>query len=383
MTDYEKKQPTADCIVARLASNWDSRVSLLFKATDPYEHYCDENGEEVPCGAIVSWTDVELPPEESEDERIKKTAIKILKGVANRVFEYEGVSKESVLAYLEKQKKREYQLYEGTKDKFYKEGVKDGILIGKEEALKQKPAECIEFDNEFDNQVSHLLASVLKGEHEYNEDFAKYAAQSLLGYAKNELKPTEWSDNFEENIRNLLREKLKWTNDDGSISSTVLIDDKTLRDIISGIWFYVGKEALKYPDKQLNVEQKQVEIAPNQFDGITYGMQGYSTDKPSEWSEDDKTNGWTGVDLERYLSCLRRLGTGNPQQPETINSKWFKEHCRPQPQWKPSEEQMEALMLAIEGKWDAIKPTGYMSRRLEDLYEGLANTFGVECNLEK
>ena len=44
---------------------------------------------------------------------------------------------------------------------------------------------------------------------------------------------------------------------------------------------------------------------------------------------------------------------------------------------------MEALMLAIEGKWDAIKPTGYMSRRLEDLYEGLANTFGVECNLEK
>ena len=41
---------------------------------------------------------------ESEDERIKKTAIKILKGVANRVFEYESVSKESVLADLEKQK---------------------------------------------------------------------------------------------------------------------------------------------------------------------------------------------------------------------------------------------------------------------------------------
>lgn len=48
-----------------------------------------------------------------------------------------------------------------------------------------------------------------------------------------------------------------------------------------------------------------------------------------ELSEEDKTNGWTGVDLERYLSCLQKLGTGNPQQPETINSKWFKEHCRP------------------------------------------------------
>lgn len=57
----------------------------------------------------------------------------------------------------------------------------------------EKPVECIDFNNEFDNQVSHLIASVLNGEHEYNNDFVKYAAQSLLGYAKNELKPDEWS----------------------------------------------------------------------------------------------------------------------------------------------------------------------------------------------
>ena len=50
---------------------------------------------------------------ESEDERIKKTAIKILKGVANRVFEYESVSKESVLAYLEKQKETGIQWLRG------------------------------------------------------------------------------------------------------------------------------------------------------------------------------------------------------------------------------------------------------------------------------
>lgn len=47
-------------------------------------------------------------------------------------------------------------------------------------------------------------------------------------------------------------------------------------------------------------------------------------------------------------------------------------------EWKPSKEQMEALMLAIEGK---CPPTSYMSRRLEDLYEGLANTYNVECEL--
>ena len=47
--------------------------------------------------------------------------------------------------------------------------------------------------------------------------------------------------------------------------------------------------------------------------------------------------------------------------------------------WKPTPEQMEALMLTIEG--DAPAPTSYLSRRLEDLYEGLANTYGVECDL--
>lgn len=46
--------------------------------------------------------------------------------------------------------------------------------------------------------------------------------------------------------------------------------------------------------------------------------------------------------------------------------------------WKPLEESMEALLAAIEGKWDEIKPTGYMSRRLEDLYDGLVNTFNIE-----
>lgn len=59
---------------------------------------------------------------------------------------------------------------------------------------EQKPVECIKLDNEFENQISYLIASVLNGEHEYNETFVKYVAQSLLGYAKNELKPADWSE---------------------------------------------------------------------------------------------------------------------------------------------------------------------------------------------
>lgn len=35
-------------------------------------------------------------------------------------------------------------------------------------------------------------------------------------------------------------------------------------------------------------------------------------------------------------------------------------------------------MYAIEGKWEMIKPTSYLSRKLEDLYDGLVNTFDVD-----
>jgi hypothetical protein len=59
-------------------------------------------------------------------------------------------------------------------------------------------------------------------------------------------------------------------------------------------------------------------------------------------------NAWSEEDKERYISCLQRLGTGDPKQPETINSKWFKEHVYPQSTWKPSDEQMEALVSAID-----------------------------------
>ena len=182
---------------------------------------------------------------ESDDERIRKWIKKeieykyVVEGIVN------SKQADEALGWLEKQK----HLYETTKDRFYREGFEEGQLYEKQkdqEPIKwdeytkinldralqiikkakgtlqgyqsddgiyecdkaieclehflyrgleiEKHTECIEFDNEFDNQVSHILASVLNGEHEYNKDFIKYAAQSLLGYAKNELKSDELNE---------------------------------------------------------------------------------------------------------------------------------------------------------------------------------------------
>lgn len=53
-------KPTSQHIIARLCDSWGGRLELLHLATEPYEHYCDEGGEEVPYSAIEKWQDVTI-----------------------------------------------------------------------------------------------------------------------------------------------------------------------------------------------------------------------------------------------------------------------------------------------------------------------------------
>ena len=122
----------------------------------------------------------------------------------------------------------------------------------------QKEQKPVDYDHEM---WKNCEANFEGGKREVIEHPERYGLQ----------KPLEWSEEFEDNIRNLLHDKLTGYSEDGSMSWTTLIDDKTLKDIVNGIWFYVGKEALKYPNKELNV---------------------------SEWSEEDN---------EHIVSLLKRL----------------------------------------------------------------------------
>ena len=121
---------------------------------------------------------------------------------------------------------------------------------------------------------------------------------------------------------------------------------KLYEDIAQSEWF-----KKTYTNKSLGEEFEQKEQEPISFnepynpDDYEVVMEGDATglkkkeQKPT--GEDGITNGWKGEDLERYLSCLQRLGTGNSQQPETINSKWFKEHCHPQSEQEWSKDYRE------------------------------------------
>lgn len=74
--------------------------------------------------------------------------------------------------------------------------------------------------------------------------------------------------------------------------------------------------------------------------------------KMCDWLKSLRPQNWTKEDKKRYKSCLQRLSTGNLEQPETINSKWFKEHVYPQATWKPSDEQLKALKEAVDEHFD-------------------------------
>jgi len=100
---------------------------------------------------------------ESEDERIRKAIIELLKEVGR---DDTGISENAkcMIAYLEKQK-------EATKEEV--EPITDGL------------------STEFQKQVSYLIASSINKEYEYSEGYVKWVSQSLLEYAKFALRQFE------------------------------------------------------------------------------------------------------------------------------------------------------------------------------------------------
>ncbi len=204
----------------------------------------------------------------------------------------DGVSTKAIMSYLEKQKEPENvsattmipscwtekqkeqkdynKLYEDIgKSEWFKKSYEGKSLGCNSEQEEQKPVEPIEFSNEFENQVSHLLTSVLNGEHEYNEDFVRYVAQSLLGYAKKKLKNAEQKP--AESISRLT------VQGKGVYKICPRCKERMVRDdskIYTSIPPKYGYECPKCGEME--------------FDTVMYDSPEMEEQKPAEWSEEDE-----------------------------------------------------------------------------------------------
>lgn len=267
---------------------------------------------------------------ESEEERIRKALLRCCDDWDKGQFGC--MAKEDVpaiRAYLERQKEKKPSSYsnleitnvvrkalqecEGFNN--YRPDVYAARVGATVESLlqEQKPTEWSEEDEYVINKVLNWAEIV----NPTSTIFEKLPKEQFIERLKslperfNLRSKQGWSEDFEENIRMLLHNKLTWHSEDGSMSSTVFIDDKTLKDIVSGIWFYVGKEALKYPNKEIHVQ---------------------------EWSEEDEDKVDDICKLIEYATIIPRSGdddTGIP--PTRLNDKYkgelkaFVKSLRPQP----------------------------------------------------
>ena len=282
---------------------------------------------------------------ESEDERIRNAIIKYLDALDDDEIRY-GVSFKDMRVWLEKQ--GEQKSVDNVEPKFH-EG---DFIVNKEGNVYKVVGVCDIVENEYrlrrlsDNGFIRASISVVdKRCHFWNitEDAkdGEVLAEDTFIFIIKKLN----HDHTAEIYCCLF--------DDGNFglnSDLILYDTctypatKEQRDLLFAKMKEAGYE-WDAEKKELNkIEQKPT--AWSEEDEINYDYalaaciyygkaKGYTDtethQKTIDWLKDrvqpQPKQEWSEEDIKRYISCLQRLGTGNPYQPETVNSKWFKEHC--------------------------------------------------------
>ena len=281
---------------------------------------------------------------ESEDERIRKILIHIVKGACDKYgIKYKGdeITEEKLLAYLEKQKEVKWspsecemgvlyklcyvsnqitdeddteltRLYQDLKREYFN-GHSFENMFPKEKQKEQKLTECT--SDSVLQKIKRAITSCRELSEHYKdtkENFYQYyggkadGLQLALAYFgnKNELaeqKPAEWSEEDEKNIEKL----------DGFLSEVfcfghVNVSQKDKEELQS--W-------LKFLPERFNLQPKQ------------------------EWSEEDE------VMCEAILNTLERVGDYGTigMQKDWLKSLKDRGVTLIPSSWKPSKEQMETL----------------------------------------
>lgn len=332
---------------------------------------------------------------ESEDEKTRKRLIDFIstiKGIAESGRHSWAVRKDDAemcnafLIWLEKHKEHSMSAEEvlikaGLKP--YKDGNQWCILAGDniqegicgfgdtiDEALyqflmevlemqkDQRPVKCIKFDNEFENQVSHLIASVFNGEHEYNEGFVKHVAQSLLGFAKKEQKPADLLDTMLSKDPHLPKQAVKYEQKTAECIVPPPSDPFifNLHSIIYNFGKQIAAECLNTHILDTELDEYVTDANVDKYikEHISCLVKYHPLQKPAEWSEEDeRMRNQLIYDIEHHKKDGLISAKQNKATKALYNGiekcydekiAWLKSL---RPSWKPSEEEIEAVRYFV------------------------------------
>ena len=256
-----------------------------------------------------------LVQEDSDDERIRKFLIDILShGTWRKEWPF---GPNEVVAYLEKKKDNDYQTGR-------LEGIKEvcnnpeayGLQMKEqkpESGSSEKPNDHAEWTDEEKDKLDRIyhLIGLAADTHAYSStcrligDKECIELQDFLrSIAKPEVKPAEWSLTDATFIE--------------EIDETLFMAETGRNEVVKN---QIERERnwLKYLPKRVNLQPKQ------------------------EWSEEDEKMLEAVIDNYKYMAGrLRKVDGCDDVEDDLIILDWLKS-LRPQPHWKPSEEQMKAL----------------------------------------
>jgi len=292
---------------------------------------------------------------ESEDEKIRKAIIAGIKRCADAgsifgtVIHEEGVSYHKVLAWLEKQKydrmkpiydAREsfesalekawndyhngYENVDKLEDDYvecaHAKGFREGFLYGIEKQKEQKPAEKQDYSGLTDLERAIHRGFLYAGVENVPVTIVKETAKDCLA----QIKPAEWSEEKEKQVDDYAAEVIKWEDEHKDWD----------RQVIRATAYHF-----------FNLQPKQ------------------------EWSEEDEAA------FGDLMWCIEQARKSAKDENDMGNI-WFAENwvkgrlksLRPQPHWKPTEEQMDALnRLLCVGEFSYIG----QATKLQELYINL------------
>ena len=290
---------------------------------------------------------------ESEDERIRKEIIEYLTITREKDL-VARPERQRWITYLEKQKdltkegiikQLEEEFYAcGTTPKWFHDTVQGAINYGRADALSKFNAVPSVVSDELRRQERETAISQLK-----------HLNDVYIGDEKQkEQKPAKWSDSVaKEMFIKALERAVEQTK-----------KGYELTDCDKHSWWedfkaYSGIKPAEWSEEDKKALNRAINICRNDFGEYSETAKflkslpkRFNLQPRQEWSEEDEKHLYNAIEAVKYV-CDVSAGSSGAQCVEFLKS------LRPQPHWKPSEKQINALqafvgMIHPDARYDAV-----------------------------